>query len=74
VLLTWEDGTLVRVLPPPIRGGDSRRGKRSRLYLRIQVDGAGNGVVTQAGGALLTTTIRASGLDAALSAVLARWR
>jgi hypothetical protein len=44
------------------------------LYLRIQVDGAGNGVVTQAGGALLTTTIRASGLDAALSAVLARWR
>jgi len=44
------------------------------LYPRIQVNGAGNGVVTQAGGALLTATIRALGLDAALSAVLARWR
>ena len=70
MLLTREDWTLVRVLSPPVRGV----GKRSGLYPRIQVNGAGNGVVTQAGGALLTATIRALGLDAALSAVLARWR
>jgi hypothetical protein len=49
-------------------------GKRSGLYPPVRVDGVGKGVVSRAGGALLTATIRASGLDAALSAVLAPWR
>ena len=45
-------------------------GKRSGLYPRVRVGGAGTSV-SRAGGALLTATIRASGLDTALSAVLA---
>jgi hypothetical protein len=44
------------------------------LYPRVRVDGAGKGVVSQAGGALLTATIRAAGLDLALAAALAPWR
>jgi hypothetical protein len=46
-------------------------GKRGELYPRVRVDGAGKGVGSRAGGAQLTATIRASGLDAAVSAVLA---
>jgi Transposase DDE domain group 1 len=48
--------------------------KTTGYYPRIRVDGAARGVVSQAGGALLTATIRTSGLDRALSAALARWR
>jgi len=44
--------------------------KRNRLYPRPMVVSA----VGQAGGVLLTETIRAAGLDVALSAGLARWR
>jgi hypothetical protein len=49
-------------------------GKRSGLYPRVRVDAAGKGVVSHAGGTLMTATIRASGLDDALSAALAPWR
>ena len=49
-------------------------GKRSGLYPRARVDGAGKGVVSRAGRALLSATIRTPGLDAALSAVLVPWR
>jgi hypothetical protein len=38
------------------------------------VDTAGSNVVSQAGGLLLTETVRAVGLDQALSAALAPWR
>jgi hypothetical protein len=48
--------------------------KTTGFYPRIRVDGAGRGVVSQAGGMLLTSAIRASGLDRELSAGLARWR
>ncbi len=48
--------------------------KRSGLYPRAHVDAAGSGVVSQAGGVLLLETVRASGLDTALTAGLARWR
>jgi hypothetical protein len=48
--------------------------QRSGFYPRVRVDGAGKGVVSHAGGALLTATVRASGLDVALSAALAPWR
>ena len=48
--------------------------KRSRFHPRVQVDTSSSGAVGQAGGVLLTETIAASGLDAALSATLAPWR
>jgi hypothetical protein len=48
--------------------------KRSRFYPRVQVDTADVPAVGQAGGVLLTETVRASGLDAGLSAALEPWR
>ncbi len=48
--------------------------KTTRFYPRVQVDTTGCAAVRQAGGVLLTDTIRAAGLDRALSEALARWR
>jgi hypothetical protein len=48
--------------------------KTTGLYPCVRVDAAGSGVVSQAGGLLLTEAVRASGLDAELSGVLAPWR
>ena len=48
--------------------------QRSGRYPRLAVDGSGRKVVSGAGGVLLTRTAMAVGLDAALSAALARWR
>lgn len=48
--------------------------KRIGLYPRVRPDAAGSGVVSQAGGITLTETIRAAGLDRALSEALGRWR
>lgn len=48
--------------------------KRGRFYPRVQVDTADVPAVGQAGGVLLTDTIAAAGLDAALSSALASWR
>jgi hypothetical protein len=42
--------------------------QRSRFYPRVRVDTSRSGAVGQAGGVLLTETIAAVGLDAALSA------
>jgi hypothetical protein len=44
------------------------------FYPRVRVDGAGKGVVSQAGGSLLTEAVRVSGLDRLLAAGLAPWR
>ncbi|OMH22980.1 IS1380 family transposase, partial [Tersicoccus phoenicis] len=44
------------------------------LYPSVRVDGAGAGIVSEAGGLLLTRTVQASGLGAGLSAVLGPWR
>ena len=41
---------------------------------KITVTGGGSGVVSQAGGLLLTGMLRVTGLDQGLSAGLARWR
>jgi Transposase DDE domain group 1 len=41
---------------------------------KIVVSADGMGIVSQAGGLLLTQTLRATGLDGGLSAALARWR
>jgi hypothetical protein len=43
------------------------------FYPRVGVDAAGSKVVSQAGGVLLAETVRASGLDRALSGSLAPW-
>jgi len=48
--------------------------KTTGFYPRLRVDSRGGSAVGQAGGVLLTSTIRAAGLDAALSAALAPWR
>jgi hypothetical protein len=48
--------------------------KRSGFYPCPVVDTAGSMVVSQAGGVLLTETVRTVGLDRALSATLAPWR
>ena len=48
--------------------------KRNGFYPRPGVDVAGSVVVSQAGGLLLTETIRTVGLDRALSLALSRWR
>src|SRR4051794_687887 len=44
------------------------------FYPRVRVDRAGKGVVSHAGGSLLTAAIRTAGLDRMLSAALAPWR
>jgi hypothetical protein len=43
------------------------------FYPRVQVDTAGTGVVSHAGGVPLTETVRTIGLDRLLSTALARW-
>ncbi|TQN43618.1 DDE family transposase [Blastococcus colisei] len=48
--------------------------KRSRFYPRLTVDTADVPAVGQAGGVLLTETVRASGLDSAMAAALSPWR
>jgi len=48
--------------------------QRSRFYPRVRVDTSRSGAVGQAGAVLLTETVSALGLDAALSAALAPWR
>ena len=48
--------------------------KRSGFYPGPVVDTAGSRVVSQAGGLLLTETVRAVGLDRELSAALGPWR
>ena len=47
--------------------------KGSGLYPRVLADARGSGVVSPAGGLALVETVRASGVDTALSAGLAWW-
>jgi hypothetical protein len=48
--------------------------KTTGSYPRLAVDAKGGSAVGQAGGVLLTSTVRVAGLDAGLSAALAPWR
>lgn len=48
--------------------------KTTGLYPRVRVDAAGSGVVSQAGGLLLTEAVCVGGLDVELSRALAPWR
>ena len=43
------------------------------FYPRLQVDAAGTGVVSHAGGVLLTEMVRATGLDQLLTEALEPW-
>src|SRR5215212_10860277 len=52
----------------------SQVSKRSGFYPCPAADGAGQMVVSQAGGLLLTDTVRAVGLDRELAAAVGRWR
>ncbi|MCK9878440.1 transposase [Frankia sp. Ag45/Mut15] len=44
--------------------------KTTALYPSVRVDAAGRGIVSHAGGLMLTETVRASGLGQALSVAL----
>ena len=44
------------------------------LYPSVRADSAGAGVVSQAGGMILTRTVRVSGIGAGLSEALGPWR
>ncbi|MEZ3159433.1 IS1380 family transposase, partial [Microbacterium sp. BWT-B31] len=48
--------------------------KTTRVYPHLHVDTAAVSAVGHAGGVLLTETVRATGLDRALSGTLGRWR
>ena len=48
--------------------------KNIAAHPKITVSADGTGIVSQAGAVLLTRTLRASGLDAGLSAALGRWK
>ena len=48
--------------------------KTTGFYPRPRVDTSGRAAVGQAGGVLLTSTVKAAGLDVALSAAMAPWR
>lgn len=48
--------------------------KHTGFYPRLKTDVRASGAVGQAGGVLLTETVRATGLDRELAAVLAPWR
>ena len=48
--------------------------KSTGLYPLVRTDAAGSGVVSHAGAVLLIDTVRAAGLDRALSAALEPWR
>ncbi len=47
--------------------------KPTVVYPSVRVDAAGRGVVSMAGGVLLVETVRATGLDRALSVALTPW-
>ncbi len=48
--------------------------QRSGFYPRVQVDGDGAGLVSQAGAVTLVETVRVSGVDAGLREALGPWR
>src|SRR4051812_25847275 len=73
VLLSWNDRTCLRSRRSGSRSTFQVK-QRSGSYPRPRVDVGGAGVVSHAGGALLTAAIGRVGLDVALSAALAPWR
>src|SRR5690625_2285595 len=58
----------------PSRNRSTFQVNTTQSYPRVQPTADGAGTASQAGGLLLTETVRATGLDTALRAALARWR
>jgi len=73
VPLSWEDRSCDSPVRPA-RRSTFQVSNRSRFYPRPSVASGPVSAVGQAGGVLLTETIRAAGLDVGLSTGLARWR
>jgi hypothetical protein len=73
VLLTCNDGTSLGPVGCTERS-TSQVKKDSGSHPRVRVKSGGSGVVSQAGGVLLTETARSVGLTRALSSALAPWR
>src|ERR1700745_3736731 len=72
VPLTWKDRACRRTCPHRAEG--TYHVKNISCRPKITVTAGGSGVVSQAGGLLLTRVLRVTGLDLGLSAGLARWR
>jgi hypothetical protein len=70
--LSWKDRTCRRTCPYSAEG--TFHVKNTAAHPKIVVSADGAGIVSHAGAVLLTGTLRATGLDAGLSAVLGRWR
>ena len=70
----------VKVARPVLRGLGPSNGPElpdnyfTGFYPSVRVDATGDGVVSQAGGVLLTSMVKASGITAGLSAALEPWR
>jgi hypothetical protein len=65
---------IVEVLVPATAGGTSQVKHSIGSYPRVRVQDDGRQVVSQAGSVLLVETVRKTGLDQAVSSVLAPWR
>jgi hypothetical protein len=72
VPLTWEDWACLESCPHQCKGTFDVKNTAARPRLLVSADG--HGIVSQAGAVLVTRTARVTGLDAGLSAGLARWR
>lgn len=70
--LTWENRACLESFSSARRSNFEV--ESTGAYPRIHVDAASVSAVGQAGGVLLTETVRATGLDRALSEALAPWR
>ena len=70
--LAWDNVTTLRFTCSNARSTFEMQ--TTGLYPKTHIDAAKVAAVGQAGGVLLTETIRASGLDRALSRQLAGWR
>jgi hypothetical protein len=74
VLLTREDGSCLGIGPTEVRSTFQVK-QTTGFYPRLRVDTTSRcAAAGQAGGVLLTDTIRVSGIGAGLSAALQRWR
>ena len=73
MLLSSEDVTCLRSTSATIRS-TLQLSNSSGFYPRPDADGAGTKVVLHAGAVVLTETLRATGLDSALSTALQPWR
>lgn len=73
MLLTWENVVTTKQ-DPSRRGSAFQLSNITGFYPSVRVDWPGAGVVSQAGGLILTDTVHFSGIGAGLSEALSPWR